>query len=372
MTLEVALRELASKAEVQSDHIRSEQDTKRVLVVPFIRDVLGFDTEDARQVLSEYAADHRNKNLDKVDYALFANPDMEDEQRKPVLVVEAKKVGVPLSAGAHDQLSSYFYATSSAPIGIYTNGVQYHFFSDLDSQNKMDKKPFLSIDLRQLNPDSIADLVALVNRGFNSVQLRGSAREIQQKARIASELHRLLIEVPDELVRLLMRRVGEEGRSKKTLLEFRSYVEAAMRNFSTGDQQSPMPIAAEPPPPELPPVGWVGISVVQPSQTNRPRGLKLPDGTELVVRNWRHVILGLFEWLYQSDRLSLSHLPLYSERGALLANQDGRDMRDSKKANTAPIFVELNLSGAAIGKLLEHIIDKYELDPASIQIHLPN
>ena len=370
MSIRDALRGLATKAEDQAGHIRTEQDTKGVLVVPFIRDVLGFDTEDARQVLSEYTADFRNRKLEKVDYAVFANPNLEDEQRNPVLVIEAKRVGVPLNDAAHDQLSSYFFATSSAPIGIYTNGVEYLFFSDLDSQNRMDSEPFLTLDLRRLDESSVADLVSLVEGGFDSSQLRETAKRIRIRERVASELRNLLQEVPDELVRLVMKRVGETSRSRQNQLKFKDYVQAAIAELLQ-EETAPLPEKRNISPVRQLATGWTLLGTIQPSQDNRPSEFRLPDGSVRKVRNWRDLLLSLFEWLYLDKKLFLDDLPLRTSRGALIAGRDQSGMRDGKQANTAPFYVELNMNGPTIGRTISQIVEKYRLDPNSMQVRLP-
>jgi len=66
-------------------------------------------------------------------------------------IVEAKECGKKLEPYA-EQLGMYF-AKASVNLGIYTNGVQWHFYTDLDKQHIMDKDPFLSWNI--LNDDGL-------------------------------------------------------------------------------------------------------------------------------------------------------------------------------------------------------------------------
>ena len=50
---------------------------------------------------------------------------------------------------------------------MVTNGVQYDFYTDLDAPNKMDSRPFLSVDLLDLRDTTVSELNALSRDAFN-------------------------------------------------------------------------------------------------------------------------------------------------------------------------------------------------------------
>lgn len=77
---------------------------------------------------------------------------------QPLILIEAKKAGTPLQDEEPSQLYRYFAASPSARFGIYTNGVRYLFYSDLDRPNLMDQLPFLVLDLLDPDPNVIEEV----------------------------------------------------------------------------------------------------------------------------------------------------------------------------------------------------------------------
>lgn len=66
----------------------------------------------------------------------------------PILLIECKHWNQELTL--HDnQLLRYFHV-SPAKFGLLTNGILYRFYTDLETPNKMDEKPFLEINLLDL------------------------------------------------------------------------------------------------------------------------------------------------------------------------------------------------------------------------------
>lgn len=91
---------------------------------------------------SLYAILERRK-VKKIDYAILKNSEVQ-------ILIECKKIGDPLNINHASQLFRYFHVTN-ARISILTNGQVYKFFTDLEAPNKMDEKPFLEIDLLDLD-----------------------------------------------------------------------------------------------------------------------------------------------------------------------------------------------------------------------------
>jgi hypothetical protein len=73
------------------------------------------------------------------------------------ILIECKKIGEPLNINHASQLFRYFHVTN-ARISILTNGQNYKFFTDLDAPNKMDEKPFLEVDLLDIDENIIPEL----------------------------------------------------------------------------------------------------------------------------------------------------------------------------------------------------------------------
>ncbi len=112
MTIQDRLNTIRSRVLDQMEHIQTEQGTRNALINPFIRDVLGFDPEDVRDVRPEFTADIGGKKGEKVDYAIMVDGE-------PVILVEAKRVGTSLDTERPNQLLRYFGTVKTARYGIF-------------------------------------------------------------------------------------------------------------------------------------------------------------------------------------------------------------------------------------------------------------
>lgn len=95
--------------------------------MPFIN-ALGYNVFDPREVTPELVADVGTKRGEKVDYAILRDG-------KPIMLFECKPCGCDLDSAHASQLYRYFSVTD-ARFGILTNGINYHFYSDLEASNK--------------------------------------------------------------------------------------------------------------------------------------------------------------------------------------------------------------------------------------------
>src|SRR4051794_21200542 len=118
-----------------ADHVKgNEQATKQSLIGPLFS-LLGYDLTDPRECVPEYRVDFgRDRSVKPIDWAFLLDG-------QPVFFVEAKEAGKRLG-GFDEQLSDYFAKASEAKLGILTNGIQWRFFTDIESVNIMDHEPF--------------------------------------------------------------------------------------------------------------------------------------------------------------------------------------------------------------------------------------
>ena len=216
------VRDLAARAEQQLPHIQTEEATKLALINPFIRDVLGYNTADLTEVVPEYNADVMGKKGEKVDYAIL-------KDGIPLILIEAKKAGAPLHVEEPNQLYRYFTATHSARFGIYTDGIKYFFYSDLDKVNLMDQKPFLVLDLLDIDPSALDEVGKFVKSEFDPDEIHASASQLKYRRLIKTELQSELADPSDELVKLLMGRVYTGLRTKQRLDQFKAIAKSAAR-----------------------------------------------------------------------------------------------------------------------------------------------
>lgn len=149
------LKALAAKVPALCDVLKTEEATKNALVMPFIQ-ILGYDIFDPTEVVPEFVADVGIKKGEKVDYAI-------KKEGQIIMLFECKHCGGDLSIKHASQLFRYF-STTEAKIGVLTNGVIYRFFTDLEAPNKMDEKPFLEVDMLDLNETVVGELKKLPSR----------------------------------------------------------------------------------------------------------------------------------------------------------------------------------------------------------------
>ena len=84
------------------------------------------------------------------------------------ILVECKKISYLLSIDNASQLFRYF-ATTMARIGVLTDGQVWNFYMDIDQPNIMDSKPFLVLDLFNIDPTMLPALEKLTKPDLISI-----------------------------------------------------------------------------------------------------------------------------------------------------------------------------------------------------------
>ncbi len=218
MELTNAIKKISRQVESQRMLMNSEQATILVSVLPFIR-ALGYDTQNLAEVRPEFSADAKTTGGEKVDYAIM-------RRGKPIIFIEAKAANIALNENHWKQLHHYFNA-EDVRIGILTNGLVFRFYTDLKKSNIMDKQPFMSIDMLNLEEMLVNDLDVFTKSGFNADKIMASA----QKRLIARSLRQEMKNPSDELVRLFARQVHSGRLRESDLKRYASLLNAAWRDL---------------------------------------------------------------------------------------------------------------------------------------------
>jgi hypothetical protein len=192
------LKALAGKVPTLCDLLQTEEATKNALVMPFIR-ILGYDIFDPTEVVPELTADVGIKKGEKVDYAI-------KKDGKIIMLFECKHCGGDLSVKHASQLFRYFSVTE-ARIGVLTNGIVYRFFTDLEAANKMDEKPFLEVDMLNLDDGTVAELKKLTKPAFDLGELMTAAGDLKYTREIKRLLADLMEHPSEEFVKLCASKV---------------------------------------------------------------------------------------------------------------------------------------------------------------------
>jgi len=247
------LQALWARVENTLDRIQTEEATKTALVLPFIN-ALGYNVFDPTEVVPEFTCDASMTGLkrgEKVDYAIMRGDEV-------LMLWECKTAGTSLGDVHGSQLLRYFHVTD-ARVGVLTNGIQYRFYSDLEEPNKMDHRPFLEIDLRDVREPWVNELKRLTKGQFNVDDLVATARELKYLRELRQAVAQVLEEPADEFVRLLVPRVYGGRYTQGVREEFTPLVKRAVGQYlndrlnarlQSAIAAEELPEAAEPDEPE--------------------------------------------------------------------------------------------------------------------------
>ncbi|MFZ4895497.1 type I restriction endonuclease [Plantibacter sp. Mn2098] len=214
---------LASKVRQQRDVIQTEEATKNAFVMPFISTILGYDVFNPLEVVPEFIADVGVKKGEKIDYAILRDGEVQ-------ILIECKKSSEPVKIEHASQLYRYF-AVTNARIAVLTNGEVYQFFTDLDAPNRMDAKPFLVLDLNDIDETLIPELRKLTKDVFDLDSIINSAGELKYIGQIKRILATQFKDPEDEWVRFFTTRVYEGAFTQRVREQFTALVDKAAKQF---------------------------------------------------------------------------------------------------------------------------------------------
>jgi hypothetical protein len=219
------LNALASKIKQQGKSIATEEATKTAFVMPFIQTVLGYDVFDPTEVVPEFICDIGTKKGEKIDYAILKSGQVQ-------ILVECKKIGESLSINHASQLFRYFHVTT-ARISILTNGQVYRFFTDLDAPNKMDEKPFLELDLLNIDEHVVPELAKLTKSSFDVESIISAAGELKYIGQLKRELAAQLAEPSDEFLKFFVSRTYDGVITARVREQFTPLLGKAIAQFTS-------------------------------------------------------------------------------------------------------------------------------------------
>jgi len=219
-----SLNSLAAKIRSQAQNITTEEATKNAFVMPFIKSVLGYDVFDPSEVIPEFVCDVGTKKGEKIDYAICKEGQVQ-------ILVECKKLGEPLNINHASQLFRYFHVTT-ARISILTNGRVYKFFTDLDAPNKMDEKPFLELDLLDIDEHAAPELRKLTRSAFDVDSIISAAGELKYIGQLKRELAGQFAEPNDEFLRFFIARVYDGTITQRVREQFQPLLGKAITQYT--------------------------------------------------------------------------------------------------------------------------------------------
>lgn len=216
---------LATKVRSQSAAIGTEEATKNAFVMPFISTILGYDVFDPLEVVPEFTADVGTKRGEKVDYAIMRDGEVQ-------ILIECKTSVGALKAQHASQLYRYFSVTT-ARIAVLTNGVNWQFYTDLDAPNRMDAKPFLVLDLLDIDNTLIPEIQKLSKESFDLESIISAAEELKYIGALKREIAAQFREPSDDWIKFFASRVYDGSFTQRVRQQFTRLVGKATQQFLT-------------------------------------------------------------------------------------------------------------------------------------------
>lgn len=233
MNFDDKIRDFSNRIEVIKDTLTTEEATKTALIMPFFQ-LLDYDVFNPTEFIPEYVADIGVKKGEKVDYAIIKNG-------KPIIIIEAKSVTDKLKK--HDTQLMRYFSVTDAKFAILTNGINYKFFTDLEQPNVMDKKPFLEINLLNIDDNEILQLKKFAKNTFNLETISSTASNLKYIDNINNRLKSELENPCDEFVRFMINDFYDGVKNKNVVDKFRPIVKKALNQFATDFMNEKISIA---------------------------------------------------------------------------------------------------------------------------------
>lgn len=217
------LQGLSKKISQIGSTLETEEATKNALIMPFLHSVLGYDVFDPTEVVPEFNADTGTKKGEKVDYALLKDGEVQ-------ILIECKKFGETLATKHASQLFRYFSVTN-ARIAILTNGELYEFYTDLDAPNKMDEKPFLTLNISDLDEHIVPEVKKLTKSSFDVDSVVDAAGELKYLNQIKKVLQEQFKSPEEDFVKFFTSRVYDGVQTAKVKAQFLEITTKALKQF---------------------------------------------------------------------------------------------------------------------------------------------
>lgn len=221
MDFKDTLKAFIDRLEMLKDTVQTEEATKMSLIVPFFQ-LLGYDVFNPLEFCPEYTADVGIKKGEKVDYAILV-------KNEPVILIEAKAANRRLDKHS-SQLFRYF-VTTSAKFAILTNGIIYKFYTDLEETNKMDKEPFLEINLLNLKDSQIAQLAKFKKEELNIADILDSASLLKYNNLFKNYIEQQFQNPTDEMVKLFLQPIYKGAKTQTVIEKFRPILKKALHDY---------------------------------------------------------------------------------------------------------------------------------------------
>ena len=166
-------------------NIRTEATTIDVLIKPML-EILGYDSRTRKKLEREFGVDVKGKNGQKVDIVL------KNAKGEIIMLVECKSITEKVEIRELAQLKAYFNndreLINHAKFAILTNGLEWKFYTDIETPNVLDSKPFFEFNIASMNSETLKNLEKFSHDNFDANVIRKFAESSKYITLIKSKL----------------------------------------------------------------------------------------------------------------------------------------------------------------------------------------
>lgn len=215
------LKQFSKRVESMMGSIQTEEATKTAIIMPFFS-MLGYDVFNPQEFVPEFTADVGIKKGEKVDYAII-------QDRNPVILIECKSITENLER--HDSQLFRYFGTTAAKFAILTNGVFYRFYTDLEDTNKMDKDPFLTINILDVRDNQVPELKKFCKSVFDVDSIFSTASELKYAHEFKNIFSAQLDNPTDDFMRFFLQGCYSGQKTQNVIEKFRPILKKALNDL---------------------------------------------------------------------------------------------------------------------------------------------
>ena len=148
-------------------------------------------------------------------------------------MIECKPCNDRLNDNPHKTQLYRYFSVTEVRLAVLTNGIVYRFFSDLEKTNQMDSRPFLELNLLDLDiEESLLDELGKITKpSFNLEGLLSTASDLMYTREIKLFLNRQLDDPSQDFVQFLASRFYPGLKAQQAPDELVPISKHALRQF---------------------------------------------------------------------------------------------------------------------------------------------
>jgi len=215
------LKQFSKRVESLQETVLTEEATKTAIIMPFFA-MLGYDVFNPQEFVPEFTADVGIKKGEKVDYAIM-------KDGAPVILVECKAASEKLDK--HDSQLFRYFGTTTAKFAILTNGIFYRFYTDLESANKMDDDPFLTVNILDIRDNQVPELKKFCKSEFDIDSISSTASDLKY-VHAFKEIFKTQLDGPsDDFTKLFLQSCYSGQKTQNVIERFRPILRKALNDL---------------------------------------------------------------------------------------------------------------------------------------------